>query len=71
MEIKVKMPGMLLEYTVQAGDKIQVGDIIAYHDALKMKRAILAPANATVVELCAPIKKRIAAGTTIMTINCE
>lgn len=71
MEIKVKMPGMVLEYPVSVGSKVHIGDIVCQYEALKLTHAIVSNTNGVIKQLCAPLKKRISAGTTIIIVDEE
>lgn len=69
MDVKVKMPGMIISYEVQTGDVVKKGDTLAFMEAMKMKHCIVAPADGRVFAITAPLKTRISAGTIIMNIE--
>lgn len=66
MDIKVKMPGIIMSYEVQTGDVVKKGDTLAFMEAMKMKHRIVSPADGYVSALTAPLKTRISAGTVII-----
>lgn len=42
-EIKSNLPGTILSLDVKVGDKVEKGDLLLIHEAMKMKNRILAP----------------------------
>jgi len=45
------MPGMIIRYMVNVGDKVRAGDTLVILEAMKMQNAIPAPADGTVVAI--------------------
>lgn len=50
-DVKAPMTGVLVEFLVKVGDAIKAGQQVATLEAMKMKTAIMAPADGTVVSL--------------------
>lgn len=49
--VSVPMPGTVMRYTVDVGDKVNEGDTVVLIEAMKMENAIPAPATGTVKSL--------------------
>ena len=45
------MPGMLIRYEVNVGDRVKVGDVVVVFEAMKMENHITSPINGTVKAL--------------------
>ena len=50
-EIKAPMPGMILEITVEEGQKVNEGDKILILEAMKMENSIVTQANSTIKKI--------------------
>ena len=50
-ELRSPMPGILLRYLVEEGQKVGLGEPIAVLEAMKMENALPSPANGTVLSL--------------------
>jgi biotin carboxyl carrier protein len=42
------MPGMIIQYEVNVGDKVKAGDVIVVFEAMKMQNNIPSPIDGTV-----------------------
>ena len=42
------MPGMIISYNVQVGDKVATGDLVCVLEAMKMQNSLPAPAAGTI-----------------------
>jgi pyruvate carboxylase subunit B len=49
--IKAPMPGMIIRYEVNVGDRVKVGDLVVVFEAMKMENHITSPINGTVKSL--------------------
>ncbi len=48
MPLRAPMPGMIISYSVKAGDKVKTGDPVCVLEAMKMQNSLTAPASGTV-----------------------
>jgi len=46
--LRAPMPGMIISYAVQVGDKVNTGDLVCVLEAMKMQNSLPAPAAGTV-----------------------
>mgnify|MGYP003586591565 CR=1 FL=1 len=69
MDIKVKMPGVIISYEVEVGAQVQAGQVVAFIEAMKTKFSIVAPASGQVAEILVAPHCRISAGTVIMRLQ--
>jgi pyruvate carboxylase subunit B len=46
--LRAPMPGMIISYAVQVGDKVKTGDLVCVLEAMKMQNSLPAPAAGTV-----------------------
>ena len=51
MEIKARVPGMVVDVRVKPGDQVKVKDVLVVLEAMKMEQSILSPVEGTVAEL--------------------
>jgi biotin carboxyl carrier protein len=65
--VKAPMPGVILEVSVKAGDKVKRGQKIAILDAMKMQNVIGAPKDGTVGEVCVAAGQNVGHGDVIVT----
>jgi pyruvate carboxylase subunit B len=49
--IKAPMPGMIIRYEVNVGDRVKVGDVVVIFEAMKMENHITSPIKGTVKSL--------------------
>ena len=63
------MPGVILEVSVKAGDKVKRGQQVAILDAMKMQNVIGAPRDATVSEVCVAAGQSVGHGDVIVTFK--
>jgi biotin carboxyl carrier protein len=45
------MPGMIIRYEVNIGDRVKVGDVVVIFEAMKMENHITSPIKGTVKSL--------------------
>jgi biotin carboxyl carrier protein len=65
--VKAPMPGVILEVSVKAGDKVKRGQKVAVLDAMKMQNVIGAPKDGTVGEVCVAAGQNVGHGDVIVT----
>lgn len=70
-EVKAPLPGILINYSVNIGDKIQKGTAIAVLEAMKMENQLPAPITGTVTELKFDSGDTVAKGEVIAIISPE
>jgi pyruvate carboxylase subunit B len=46
--LRAPMPGMIISYSVQVGDKVKTGDLVCVLEAMKMQNSLPAPASGTI-----------------------
>jgi pyruvate carboxylase subunit B len=46
--LRAPMPGMIISYNVQVGDRVNTGDLVCVLEAMKMQNSLPAPASGTV-----------------------
>jgi len=63
------MPGIIIKYEVEVGQKVKAGDTIVILEAMKMESALPAPADGTVKELRLKPGDRVAKGDVIAVIE--
>jgi 3-methylcrotonyl-CoA carboxylase alpha subunit len=49
--LSAPMPGKVVSFAVQAGDKVKPGQVLAVMEAMKMEHTLTAPAEGEVLEL--------------------
>ncbi len=69
MDIKARMPGMVMKINVNVGDAVKTKDIVAVLEAMKMKQNIPSPIDGTVKEIKVKVGERLNAGSVIMVIE--
>ena len=62
------MPGIIIKYEVEVGQKVKAGDTVVILEAMKMESALPAPADGTVKELRLKPGDRVAKGDVIAVI---
>ncbi len=60
------MPGKLVSFAVQVGDKVVRGQTLAVMDAMKMEHTIAAPADGVVLELLYAVGDQVAEGAELL-----
>lgn len=69
MEIKARVPGVVLELLVKAGDQVKAKDVVIKMEAMKMIQSILTPVDGEVVEVNVEQGERVRAGSVLMVIE--
>ena len=70
-EVKAPLPGILINYSVNIGDKIQKGNTVAVLEAMKMENHLPAPTTGTVTEFKYNSGDTVAKGEVIAIISPE
>ncbi|MEI7612505.1 MAG: biotin/lipoyl-containing protein [Betaproteobacteria bacterium] len=65
--IKAPMPGVIMEVSVKAGDKVKRGQQVAILDAMKMQNVIGAPKDGTIGDICVAAGQTVGHGEVICT----
>ena len=65
--VKAPMPGVILEVSVKAGDKVKRGQKVAVLDAMKMQNVIGAPKDGTIGDICVAAGQTVGHGEVICT----
>jgi len=65
--IKAPMPGVILEVSVKAGDKVKRGQQVAVLDAMKMQNVIGAPKDGTIGDVCVAAGQSVGHGEVLVT----
>jgi 3-methylcrotonyl-CoA carboxylase alpha subunit len=60
------MPGKVVSFAVQAGDRVRQGEVLAVMEAMKMEHAITAPADGRVAELLYAPGDQVAEGAELL-----
>jgi pyruvate carboxylase subunit B len=69
--LPVPMPGTVIRYTVNVGDKVKAGDIVVMLEAMKMENAIPAPAAGTIKALNFAAGAAVKKGETLAVISTK
>ncbi|CAH2603688.1 Acetyl-CoA carboxylase biotin carboxyl carrier protein subunit [Rhodovastum atsumiense] len=69
MDVKVKMPSVIVSLEVEVGAAVTKGQVVAVVEAMKMKNNSLAPADGTVKSIAVKAGDRLKPGGVIMTIE--
>lgn len=69
MEIKSRVPGTMEEIGVKEGDRVEVKDVLAKLEAMKMMQPVLSPVAGTVEEILVEEGERVKSGQVIMRIE--
>jgi pyruvate carboxylase subunit B len=49
--IQAPMPGMIIDYKVNEGEKVKSGDVVLILEAMKMENSLTAPASGTIKKI--------------------
>ena len=63
------MPGTIVKMNVKAGQAVKNGDVLAVLEAMKMENEIMAPHDATVVQVLTDVGAKVDTGTPIMVLG--
>ena len=65
------MPGKVVSFAVQAGDKVSKGQALAVMEAMKMEHTIAAPADGVVAELLYAPGDQVTEGAELLRLSVE
>ena len=63
------MPGTIVKMNVKAGQAVKNGDVLAVLEAMKMENEIMAPHDATVVQVLTDVGAKVDTGTPIIVLG--
>jgi len=67
--LKAPMPGMIISYAVQVGDRVNTGDLVCVLEAMKMQNSLPAPASGTIKAINFEPGASVAKDATILVIE--
>ena len=63
------MPGTIVKMNVKAGQAVKSGEVLAVLEAMKMENEIMAPHDATVVQVLTDVGTKVDTGTPIIVLG--
>ena len=63
------MPGNIVKVNVKAGQAVKSGEVLAVLEAMKMENEIMAPHDATVVQVLVDVGSKVDTGTPIIVLG--
>ena len=68
-QIMSPMPGTIVKMNVKAGQTVKEGEVLAVLEAMKMENKIMAPHNASVVQVLVDVGAKVDTGTPIIVLG--
>ena len=68
-QVTSPMPGNIVKVNVKAGQTVKSGEVLAVLEAMKMENEIMAPHDATVVQILADVGTKVDTGTPIIVLG--
>lgn len=68
-KVNSPMPGTIVKMNVKAGQTVKSGEVIAVLEAMKMENEIMAPHDATIVQILADVGTKVDTGTPIIVLG--
>ena len=68
-QVTSPMPGTIVKMNVNAGQAVKGGEVLAVLEAMKMENEIMAPHDATVVQVLADVGTKVDTGTPIIVLG--
>ena len=68
-QVSSPMPGPMVKINVSAGQAVKSGDVLAVLEAMKMENEIMAPHDATVVQVLVDVGAKVDTGTPIIVLG--
>lgn len=69
MEIKARVPGMIVDVKVNEGDHVEVKDVLMVMEAMKMEQPIPCPKDGVVKEVMVAPGDKVKSGTVLLSIE--
>lgn len=69
MEIKARVPGKLVRFEKNVGDQVEVKDVVAVMEAMKMKQLVPSPVKGILKELKVNPGERVNAGAVLAIVE--
>lgn len=69
MEIKARIPGMIIDLKVKEGDAVKAKSIVAVLEAMKMEQPIASPVDGVVKEVKVEVKDKVKSGQVLLVIE--
>ena len=68
-QVTSPMPGTIVRMNVKAGQVVKSGEVLAVLEAMKMENEIMAPHDATVVQVLTDVGSKVDTGTPIIVLG--
>ncbi|MBQ6507596.1 MAG: biotin/lipoyl-binding protein [Clostridia bacterium] len=68
-QVTSPMPGTIVKVNVKVGQTVKNGEVIAVLEAMKMENEIMAPHDATIVQILADVGTKVDTGTPILVLG--
>lgn len=68
-QVTSPMPGTIVKMNVKAGQAVKSGEVLAVLEAMKMENEIMAPHDATVVQVLTDVGSKVDTGTPIIVLG--
>ena len=68
-QVNSPMPGTIVKMNVKAGQAVKSGEVLAVLEAMKMENEIMAPHDATVVQVLTDVGAKVDTGTPIIVLG--
>ena len=68
-KVNSPMPGTIVKMNVKPGQTVKSGEVIAVLEAMKMENEIMAPHDATIVQILADVGTKVDTGTPIIVLG--
>ena len=68
-KVNSPMPGTIVKMNVKAGQTVKSGEVIAVLEAMKMENEIMAPHDATIVQILADVGTKVDTDTPIIVLG--
>lgn len=69
MEIKARVPGMIVDVKVNVGDTVEVKDLLLVMEAMKMEQPIPTPVSGEVTEVLVEKGSRVRSGDVLVVVE--